>query len=172
MWNRGIFKMEIWDILDEDGNKTGRTMVKGEPLQEGEYHLVVHIWIINRKREILIQKRADHLQHAPGIWAITGGAAIQGEDSIMTACRETKEELGIEISPKGKPTRYKRKDDFTDIWVVESDVNIKDIVLEKEEVSDVKWVTKEKLKMMIQKGEFHQYNKEYFKLVAQSFQVT
>lgn len=163
--------MEIWDILDEDGNETGETVVKGTPLKQGQYHLVVHVWIINSKREILIQKRAKHLEYAPDIWAITGGAAIQGEDSFMTAKREVKEELGIEIHPTGKPVRCKRENDLTDIWVVRSDVDLQDIVLEKEEVSDVKWVTKQKLKMMIKCGEFHQYNKEYFQLVAQSFQV-
>ena len=32
--------MEIWDILDSEGNKTGRTMVKGEEkVPEGFYHL-------------------------------------------------------------------------------------------------------------------------------------
>lgn len=163
--------MEMWDILDGDGNRTGRTIVRGNALKEGEYHLVVHIWILNSKGEILIQKRSEHLKYAPGIWATTGGSAIQGEDSITAACRETKEELGIEINPKCKPIRYKRKNDFTDIWVVESDVHLKDIVLQKEEVSDAKWVTKQELKLMIHKGEFHKYNDAYFKLLAQYFQV-
>ncbi len=87
--------MELWDILDEDGNATGRTIMRGNELKEDEYHLVVHIWIINNKGEILIQKRSEHLEFAPGVWATTGGSAIKGEDSITAACRETKEELGI-----------------------------------------------------------------------------
>ena len=32
--------MEIWDILDENGNKTGRTMIKEkEEIPQGYYHL-------------------------------------------------------------------------------------------------------------------------------------
>lgn len=50
--------MEIWDILDENGNKTGRTMVKGEEVPEGFYHLGADIWIINSENKILIQKRS------------------------------------------------------------------------------------------------------------------
>ena len=30
--------LEIWDILDKEGNKTGKTMQKGEELPEGFYH--------------------------------------------------------------------------------------------------------------------------------------
>ena len=50
--------MELWDILDEKGNKTGRTMVRGNRIKRGDYHLVVHIWAKNEKGEYLIQKRA------------------------------------------------------------------------------------------------------------------
>lgn len=156
----------MWDVLDCHGNKTGKIIQKGEPLREDEYTLFVHIWIFNSKGEILIQKRADHLKHAPGTWAITGGAVIQGEDSRAGACRETKEEIGIDINPKGQPLRHKRQNAFTDIWLVEAEVDLAQVVIEKEEVSDVKWVTKKRLKEMINCGQFHQYNAEYFDLIS------
>lgn len=157
--------METWDILDENGNMTGKTITRGENLRKGEYHLVVHIWIINGKGEILIQKRPKNLIFAPGKWAITGGSAIEGEDSITAACRETKEELGINIHPIYKPIRHKRNNDFTDIWVVKQEINLEDTKLQKEEVSDVKWVTVEELRDMIYKGEFHRYSDKYFELL-------
>ena len=50
--------MEIWDILDENGNKTGKTMKRGEPIPEGFYHLGADVWIINSENKILIQKRS------------------------------------------------------------------------------------------------------------------
>lgn len=89
----------------------------------------MHICIINGKGEILIQKRPKNLKFAPGKWAITGGSEIQGEDSIIAACREAKEELGIDIQPIYNPIRYKRNSDFTDIWVVKQEINIEDIKL-------------------------------------------
>lgn len=50
---------EIWDIIDQNGNKTGKTTVRGRfNLNPGEYHLVVHIWIISSDGKILIQKRS------------------------------------------------------------------------------------------------------------------
>lgn len=51
--------MELWDLYDGCFKKTGRTHERGKPLPEGQYHLVVHIYPINRKGEILIQKRLD-----------------------------------------------------------------------------------------------------------------
>lgn len=152
-------------MLDNQGNKTGKIVKKGNKLLEGEYHLVVHIWILNSKGEILIQKRADHLKNNPGLWAITGGAAIQGEDGQTAVQREAKEELGIDINPVAKPIRYQWRNTFTEIWIVECEVDLKDIVLQKEEVSDAKWVTNQELKQMIHKGEFHRYEKEYFEIV-------
>lgn len=165
----GNFIMEIWDILDGNGNITGRTIIRGEALKAEEYHLVVHIWIINSKGEILIQKRPEHLKFAPGVWATTGGSAIQGEDSITAACRETKEELGIEINRNSMltPLRHKRKNDITDIWVVKQDIDLVDITLQKEEVSDVKWVSTKELKQMICEGSFHSYSDDYFDLLSQ-----
>lgn len=170
MGKKGKLKVERWDVLDKHGNKTGKTIDKEEGLQGGQYHLVVHMWILNSKGEILIQKRADHLKNAPGLWAITGGAAIQGEDSIAAARRETKEELGIEINPTSKPIRYKWNNTFTDIWIIKKDIDLKDMILQKEEVADVMWVTREKLEEMIDQGEFHRYEDAYFKTIEKQGQ--
>ena len=39
--------MELWDILDKDGNRTGRVAPRGSKMSEDEYHLVVFIWVEN-----------------------------------------------------------------------------------------------------------------------------
>ena len=52
--------IERWDILNEAGRPTGRTVVRGNvSFRPGEYHLVVHIWIISSRGRFLIQRRAD-----------------------------------------------------------------------------------------------------------------
>ena len=44
--------IEIWDVLDENGPPTGKTALRGQGiLKSGEYHLVVHIWIVSEKGE-------------------------------------------------------------------------------------------------------------------------
>jgi hypothetical protein len=49
--------MEIWDILDENGNKTGMTIDKADPMSRapGVYHQGVDVWIINSENKILIR---------------------------------------------------------------------------------------------------------------------
>lgn len=166
--------MEIWDILDENGEKTGRTIIRGEELKEDEYHLEVHIWIINSEDEILIQKRPKHLKYAPNIWAMTGGCVMEGEDSLDAILRETKEELGISIDKNALkvPLKHKRKNALTDIWILKQDINVEDITLQKEEVEDVKWISAEELKKMLQEGSFFGYDKEYFNLLSQVLRIT
>ena len=89
--------LEIWDILDKEGNKTGKTMQKGEELPEGFYHQGADIWILNSENKILMQKRAPS-KRSPNVWAMTGGSVIKGETSLQTIERETKEELGISLT--------------------------------------------------------------------------
>ena len=72
---------ELWDLYDSAGEPLDRTIRRGEPMAEGEFHLVVQIWVRNPRGEYLIQKRADHLEILPGLWAATAGSVLAGEDS-------------------------------------------------------------------------------------------
>ncbi|MHB1392973.1 MAG: NUDIX hydrolase [Clostridia bacterium] len=159
--------MELWDILDEDGNLTGRTIERGQSMKEGEYHLVVHIWIRNSKGEYLIQKRAKKLERWPGIWAATGGAAIKGESSLNAALREVKEELGINFKPEmlKKVIRVKRKNALSDLWLVCHDVDLEDVRMQKEEVSAVKYASISEILSMTSGNEFFDYGVDYMQLL-------
>ena len=77
--------VEIWELYDAQEKKTGKTMVRGEEVPPGMYHIVVHIWPLNSRGEFLIQRRALTLQWKPGIWAGTGGSAVSGEDPLSAA---------------------------------------------------------------------------------------
>jgi 8-oxo-dGTP pyrophosphatase MutT (NUDIX family) len=152
--------MEIWDILDERGEKTGRTIMRGEPMGPGEYYLAVHIWIRNPKGEYLIQKRSEEKPLWPGMWAATGGAAVSGETSLEAALREVKEELGFEPDA-GRMSffgRVKRKDWFTDIWLLEQDIDLKDITMQREEVAAVMWAAKVRIIKMVREKEFVEFS--------------
>ena len=49
--------MELWDLYDADGEKTGETMRRGDPIPHKRYHLVVHIAIFSPDGRMLIQQR-------------------------------------------------------------------------------------------------------------------
>lgn len=159
---------EKWDILDERGVPTGRQTLRGQTLlKSGEYHLVVHIWIVSADNKFLIQRRSEDKKLMPGEWAATGGAAISGEDSFTAAHRELFEELGIESNrlTLKKLFRIKRRNSLLDVWFIEANPKITELKLQKTEVAEAKWVTADVLSQMIEDGEFHNYGKEYFSRV-------
>ena len=49
---------EYLDILDEQGNKTGKTKLRSEVHHDGDWHKSVHIWILNSKGDVLLQRRS------------------------------------------------------------------------------------------------------------------
>ena len=161
-------QVEIWDILDKNGRRTGKTIIRGKRgLGKGEYHLVVHIWIVNDRGEFLIQKRSDKRPLMPGEWAATGGSAFSSESSRHAAARELNEEMGIRLGRKDLKLvkRMLRKFSLTDIWAARCNVDVDNLNLQTEEVAKAKWVSADELKTMIRNGEFHNYGKDYFDLV-------
>lgn len=160
--------MEIWDVLDCFGNKTGRTIERGMQLKDGEYHLVVHIYIINKKDEFLIQKRSMKKELMPGIWDITGGSVVSGEDSLTGAIREVKEELGITLSPGQLflVDRLKRKNSFADIWAAYADITVDDVVMQEDEVDEVKFVSDRDIIKIIFEAE---YRDDSYKEIMKDF---
>ena len=49
---------EVLDLYDEDANPTGKTIVRGTPIKNGEYSLSVHMFIYNSKGMFILQKRS------------------------------------------------------------------------------------------------------------------
>jgi len=159
---------ELWDILDRDGNLTGRTIEKGQPLKEGEYHLIVHIWIRNSKGEFLIQKRSSQVGAWPGIWGVAGGSALSGESSLDAALREVKEELGLSFEPDTMRRLYsvRYKSVFSDLWFVCRDINLEDVRMQKEEVSEVKYACMDEILSMIENNEFINFGEAYMSFLV------
>ena len=93
--------MEMWEVLDNEGNPTGKIIKKNEQIffDKNFYHLGAEVWIINSDNKILIQKRSKQKKIFPNVWAMTGGSVILGENSRETIVREAKEELNININP-------------------------------------------------------------------------
>ncbi len=86
--------MEFNDIYDKDRNLTGRMHRRGKPWGEGEYGLVVCVWVYDGKGNLLLTRRAKGKSFA-GTWENSGGAAQAGETSRQAIARELFEETGI-----------------------------------------------------------------------------
>ncbi len=147
-----VKEIEYFDVLDENGNKTGEIKTKEQIIKDRNFYRIVNLWIINPKTKyILIQKRSSTKDIDPNKWDLTAGGHVDaGETSLEAIIRETKEELGIDISNdniiKAFEVKHdKEKRNFVDIYLLEKEVDIKEIVLQTSEVSDIKYFSINKL---------------------------
>ena len=164
---------EIIDLLDEFGNETNTSISKKEAHQKGLWHKAIHILIINKdKTKTLIQQRCNEKNFYPNMWDISvGGHVSSKEDTLTSAKRELQEELGLNSN------NYKLKEiitikeelennniiskEYVTIYLLESDIEITEITLQKEEVSNIKWINKKELNELINNNKMVPHIKEY-----------
>lgn len=92
--------IEYIDVLNEDGSQTGMSKTKEQIHIDGDWHRAVHIWFVNSKDEVLLQRRAKTKVNHPDMWDISvAGHISAGEKPIPSALREIEEEIGITIDP-------------------------------------------------------------------------
>jgi isopentenyldiphosphate isomerase len=170
---------EYLDVLDENGNKTGKKKLRSEVHRDGDWHLATHVWIVNSKGELLIQKRSANKDSSPGLWDISSVChVVAGEDATQAAIRETQEELGISLSGNElkQMLSYKRgkshdngqfvNNGFFEVFLVEKDIEVQDINFQQDEISEVKYIPFQELEERI-KDDDRQYvdhPEEYKKL--------
>lgn len=148
--------MELIDIVDENGNFTGQVMDKEEAHDKNLLHNEVAVFIINDNKQVLLQKRNTNKRFNPNKWALCAGHVDAGESLESAALRELNEEVGISISINDlKPfaerefTIRDSNSHITYFYYVKSNLNEKDFVIQKEELSEVKWFDLDKVIDMI-----------------------
>ena len=90
--------MEIWDLYDEQGRKTGETWERSRAreIPDGRYHIVCDILIRHRDGDFLLTRRDPNKEVYPGcLEASAGGSALAGETPEQAARREMLEETGL-----------------------------------------------------------------------------
>jgi len=166
--------MEYLDIYDSDGNPLGKKVLKKEAHDKGLWHKSVHIWVINSKGNILIQKRASTVDNHPNEWDISSAGHISaGESDITSALRETEEELGLKLTPKdflliGTVRQMSKREGYINneinpVYVVKMDLDPAKIKLQEEEVSEAKFIDRKELQKLIESKDpaFVQHPEEY-----------
>ncbi len=147
---------ELWDIYDEQRNKTGRYAERGvTKLQEGEYHIAIEALILNSKGQILISQRAAHKKY-PLMWECNGGSALKDETSVQAILREMEEELGLIFREEEAVFLRTFKGDvyFKDYWIFKTDIPAELVTFPDGEAIAAKWVTIDEMLEMQEKGEW------------------
>lgn len=158
---------EILDIYTRDGKYLGKekkTICHSK--DPGFYHKPVWIWIINSNNEVLVQKRAEYKKNHPNLWDMpSAGHVVSGETSIQGAIRETYEELGIQTNEDDYIFIGEYiYDDFFEIaqvYLLKLDLNISSFSIQKEEVSQIKWLSFDEFKSLFYSNDFVPFNNKY-----------
>lgn len=146
---------ELRDLYDINSNKTDKTYRKGDKIPKGYYPMVVMVVIRNSKGEFLMQKRA---LSKGGDWGVTGGHPKAGETPIEGIITEVKEELGLDFSNENFILYNSGCDgkDCYKMYFVNKDINLNDITIQEDELSEVRWFSMEELKNMVDSGNLNE----------------
>ncbi|MBR5345503.1 MAG: NUDIX domain-containing protein [Clostridia bacterium] len=160
--------MELFDLYTVDRQKTGRTMVRGEPTPEGFFRLVVHVCIFDAEGRMLIQQRQPFKRGWSNLWDVTvGGCAVSGDTSQSAAERELREELGLSVDFSSAYPTFSLNwgHGFDDYYVLTREVDLDSLKLQYEEVQAVRWATLDEILGMIDDGRFIPYEKSLIELL-------
>lgn len=143
-------------IVDENDTPIGAK--DRDALGPNDIYRVAAIWITKPGGDILLAQRAHTKKHSPGKWGpAVAGTIEEGEEYAVNALKEAVEEIGLMINPKklekgphqkvGTPnTKY-----FIQWFTYVTDMPTDVLELNKEEVAQVRWLSREVVRQMIEK---------------------
>ena len=151
--------MEYFDILDENGNKTGRVKERDAVHRDGDLHGGAHMWIARDLMPdgdfmVLLQKRSRDKDSFPGCLDISSAGHVDaGETFLSAAVRELKEELGLSATEgqlhflfrnRTKGTyqfhgKIFRNEEIHHVYLVDPTVSLKDLRFQKDEIEELVW---------------------------------
>lgn len=163
--------LEFFDVLDENGERTGRIKERSLVHEDGDMHGTSHIWVVRRTEkgyDVLLQKRSADKDSFPGCYDISSaGHVAAGGGYLETAVREIGEELGISASKddlhligfhKGIMNGNFYGRDFENheisaVYVYDKPVKTENLSLQKEEVEQVIWMDYDICRKKMEKDE-------------------
>ncbi len=145
--------IELIDVLTPDGHSTGIRKPKDAIHRDGDWHRAAHVWIVAPGGRVLLQRRSLRKENHPGLWDVSAAGHVSaGETAIEAAIRETREELGLAISPDELQSLGTLREscvlnggtyidnEFHEIFLVRREIDVSLLLLDAEEVAEVRWV--------------------------------
>ncbi len=160
-------KDDVFDIVNEQGEKTGESKTYTEVHEKGLLHITAHVWLLNSKGQILLQKRSKQVRVYPGYWDNSAsGHVLAGQSSLEGAQTETEEELGVTLLLSDFKYLFTIEEQYilnngshiehalNDVYIVNHDAPLEEFKLPPDEVEEVRWLDKEEFEKWISgKGE-------------------
>ena len=140
-------------LVDEFDNEIG--LKERSEIGPSDMYRVSGLWLTNSKGEVLLAKRSLLKAKNPGKWSCaSAGHVDEGEDYEINILKETEEELGLTLTASELRTGPKLKFTGTNTyWITwffaEKDISIEDLVIQEEEVSEVRWFSISEIQDML-----------------------
>jgi len=97
---------EVFDVVDENDQVTGQ-LSRAEVHARKLFHRAVHVFVFNKRGDLLLQQRSLFKDVHPGVWGSSvSGHVDAGETYEAAVMRELDEEMGIE--PETPPEEIAR----------------------------------------------------------------
>ena len=94
-------KEEEYVILVTPEDEEIGIMPKMEAHEKAALHRAFSVFVMNSENELLLQKRAEHKYHSPGLWTNTCCShQRRGESNVAAGKRRLQEEMGIQSELK------------------------------------------------------------------------
>lgn len=154
---------ELLDIWDESGKPTGQVYEKSIAHQKGLFHPTVHVWFYTSAPSLLLQKRGSNKETFPNLWDVSvAGHVSSGESILDGALREIKEEIGLQLKSDDLILIDVRKNinqfsngiidcEFQHVFLSELKIGLEHLVIQKEEVDDVRLFSFDEMEICMQK---------------------
>lgn len=114
---------EFIEIVDKNNRPLGIKKGKLQAHLDGNWHRTTQIWLLNKKGEILVNKRSEKQYQNPGQWAsFFGGHLLSGENYFQGALRELVEESGLKVEKgrlrKGRLQKNPGPNEFVQFFIL------------------------------------------------------
>ncbi len=141
------------------GHKTRSQLERDRPA----IYRVTGLWLTNSQGDILLAQRALDKTHDPGVWGPAAAGTVEDDDTYdSNIIKEIEEELGLKDLKLTKGPKRRAANEynyFVQWYTAVIDKPAADFMIQKEEVEQVRWFSREELAR-----ELRDHPKSYFNL--------